>query len=311
MNIDISIPIMKRKKLIQRGIVCFAVGDFRYGKMAAALAASIKQYEQIPIAIMWHGNALKTLDEQEMKLFDQLIPLSDSHIYNKDGSFNPIKARLYFYDLTPFEETLCIDADNVWLNRKKPSEAFNELSHTPFTIQNAGHTLCDAKADQRYSVWADLKTAIDGYCIHGRKFYRTYGEWIYFKKSPEAKKLFSTAKKIFLAKPKAIVKPFIGQEITDELAFSIAMAQTEIYPHHDNYHPTTYYHINSRGLLRYAQPYELANKYYTISMGGATNPPYITRNYNLMVEVSYRNMGLQNPFIWKEKRKFLEERKLA
>src|SRR4051812_16424795 len=164
-----------RKERIHRGVVCFATGHPHYGKMAAALAASIKQYEQMPVALMWHGNALTALDENEMKLFDILIPLSDNHVHNKDGSFNPIKARLYFYDLTPFEETLCIDADNVWLNRKKPSEAFNELSHTPFTMQNAGYTLCDSEANQRYSVWGNIQSIISGYDIAGRKFYRTYG----------------------------------------------------------------------------------------------------------------------------------------
>ncbi len=174
--------------------------------MAAAFAATVKAREKdMPIAILHHGSALSSLSPKELDLFDLTIWLSDKHVTNKDGSFNPIKARLYFYDLTPFEETLAIDVDNAWLRKKSPTMVFDELADVNFTIQNAGHTVCDENASQYYSVWAEIQSVIEGYSIKDRKFYRTYGEWIYFKKSPEAKKLFAAAKKAFNQKPKADV----------------------------------------------------------------------------------------------------------
>lgn len=298
---------------MNKGILLLACGHGNYGRMAAALAASIKAIENIPIALLWHGNGIKYLSDQEKGLFDKLIELEDKYVHNKDGSFNPIKARLFYYELTPFKETLAVDVDNVWLNRKKPSDVFNELSDVSFSIQNAGHTVCDDKADQHYSVWANIHDVISAYDLQGKKFYRTYGEWIYFKKDPAAKKLFFTAKKIFLSKPKAEmrIENFIGQSITDELAFSIAMAQTEIYPHKDDYHPTTYYHVTSLAKNRFAQPYQLAEKYYTISMGGSVNAQYTIRNYNILVTAAYQKLKLQKPFQWVQKRSFLEERKTA
>ncbi len=289
----------------------FVAGNSNYCKMAAALAATIKVMEDFPIALLYNGKALNSLTDQEQKLFDQLIEIDDSYVHNTDGSFNPIKARLYFYELTPFTETLCIDVDNAWLNRKKPSDVFTELADINFTIQNAGYTLCDDKADQYYSVWAEIQDVMKGYKIEGKRFYKTFGEWIFFKKSPEAKKFFSTAKRIFMSKPKCEIKGFIGQAIPDELAFTIAMAQTEIYPHKDSYHPTTYFHIVSRGQMRYHNVWMLADKYYTISMGGSANPAETIKNYNILVTAAYQKLMLQKPFVWKQKKSFLVERKIA
>ncbi len=292
---------------MNRGFLMFAAGNKKYGKMAAALAATIKVRENIPIALLWHGSVIKTLSEAELKLFDQLIELDDKYVYNKDGTFNPIKARLYFYELTPFDETLAIDVDNVWL-KKKPSEVFDELAEHNFSIQNVGHT---TTGDQYYSVWAKIDEVINAYGIDGKRFYRTYGEWIYWKRSAEAKKVFSAAKKIFNTKPKANVKAFIGQAITDELSFSIAIAQTEVHPHKEKYLPTTYFDVTSKGFHRYDAPYKLAEKYYTISMGGSTNPPTMISNYNIVAGSAYRKLGLKNPFHWEQKRTFLKERKIA
>jgi hypothetical protein len=310
-NINFKSMFQKQEPRIKRGILLFAVGHYFYGKMAAALAATIKVSEDIPICLLYHGGVLSELTEQEKALFTKIIEIDDEFVHNKDGSFNPIKARMHFYELTPFQETLCLDVDNAWLNMRKPSEVFAELANVSFTIQNAGYTTCDGKADQYFSVWSNIHETIKSYGIQNKKFYKVFGEWIYFKRDPTARKIYTTARRIFSTKPKIKMPGFIGQEVPDELAFTIAMAQTEIYPHKDSYHPTTYFHIVSRAKMRYAHVWDLADKYYTISMGGSVNPEFTIKNYNVLVAAAYQKLGLQNPFTWKQKKNFLLERKTA
>lgn len=292
---------------MKQGIILIACGHPYYGKMAAAVAASIKAVENVSICLLHHGKAVSYLDEKELALFDIKEILSDDLVSNADGSFNPLKARMHMYDLTPFEETLMLDVDNIWL-KKKPSEVFESLKEVSFTIQNTGYTLCDAKADEQYSVWADINDIIKAYKLQGKKFYQTLGEWIYFKKDNKAKKLFTAALKIFNAKPKIKVHSFIGQTVPDELAFSIAMALTDIYPHADKYLPTTFFDINSLAQNRFSHIYQLTDKYFTISLGSNRNPVNTVTMYNTLSAAAYQKLGLQNPYKWKSKKTFLPER---
>ncbi len=292
---------------MKQGILMIACGHAYYGKMAAALAASIKVREDFPICLLHSGKALSHLNPEELALFDITEQLDEKYYLNADGTFNPLKARMHIYKLSPFAETLSIDVDNVWL-QKKPSEVFSELKEIDFTIQNSGYTLCNENADKKMSVWADINEVIESYNLNGKKFYQTFGEWIYFKKSAAAKKLFTSALKIFNTTPKIKVASFIGQQIPDELAFSIAMAQTEIYPHIDKYLPTTYYDVTSLGKMRNAHIYELAKKYIAISLGSTLNPRNIVSAYNTLVIVAYKKLGLKNPYKWKNKTAFLTER---
>jgi hypothetical protein len=293
---------------MKKGILLMASGHSYYGKMAAALAASIRCVSDIQIALFYHGNALEYLSKAEMGLFNQVSQLEDKYVLNSDGSFNPVKARMYMYELSPFEQTLSVGVDNIWL-KKKPEQVFEELKDVSFTIQNGGFSQLDENADKLFSVWADIHEVAEAYGIKGKKFYQTYGEWIYSKKDATAKKIFNAARKIFLQKPKTEIHDFIGQSIPDELAFSIAMAQTEIYPHTDNYLPTTYRDINSKGKHRFAPVYKLTGQYFTISMGGNRNPSTTVTNYNLLTSAAYQTLGLQQPHKWKTKRSFLPERK--
>jgi hypothetical protein len=44
-------------------------------------------------------------------------------------------------------------------------------------------------------------------------------------------------------------------------------------------------------------------------MGGSTNPHYPIRNYDILISAAYKKLKLTPPDVWREKRKFVEERK--
>lgn len=295
---------------MSKGIILLALGHPNYARMAAALAASIRMKDDsIPIALLHDGDVVRYLKREERDLFAMDICIESYYYTNEDGSFNPLKARIHYYELSPFTKTLSIDVDNIWLQKKKVSDVFNELDGVPFTIQNAGYQTCDENIDPGMSVWAPIQGIINAYGLSGKRWYKTYGDWLYFEKSNAAKKLMGRAKKIFMSPPKADVCGFIGQTIPDELAYSIAIAQTEVHPHKDDYHATSYYHVTSLKRHRLLHPYQLGELYFTLSMGGSTTPIELSKTYNTISSAAYQAMGLQHPYKWQDKRNFLQVRK--
>jgi hypothetical protein len=289
---------------MSKGIYMLALGHPNYGKMAAALAATMKFADkQIKIAVFYNDNALGKLSNAELNLFDEKIELGAHYYTNVDGSFNPIKARLYAYDQTPFDETLCIDVDNLWISKITPTEVMEGLSANSFTIANNGHTIADEKANKKFSPWAKIADVIKAYDIKGKRFYDTSGEWFYFKKDETAKSFFEVAQNIFNTPPTIKVSKFIGQAIPDELAFAIAIAQTELYPHENYYRPTSW---NVK--QTYMALCDLRKLCYSLCMGGSSNNQHLIKNYNRWCAHVYKNLDLQNPFTWKQKKHFIPER---
>jgi hypothetical protein len=292
---------------MEKGIVILAVGHTNYGKMAAALAASIKAVQDFPITLLWEGEAISKLSDVERNLFS-LIKLPYELTHNEDDSLNALKARMHAYSLSPYDSTLFLDVDNLWISNLKPSDVFKELKDVSFTIQNAGYVDCIENIKPHFSVWAELPDVIKAYNIEGKKFYRLFGEFIYFKKDEVAKKLFDQALEVFNSKPDIKVTEFIGQKIPDELAFSIAMAKTGIYPHKDNYYPTSYYFTVSLRKDTFKAIYELSKKYLLMSMGGSSSPKPLVEKYNSKIKLVYKELGLSNPYQWINKKNYIKTR---
>jgi hypothetical protein len=288
-----------------KGIYLLALGHSNYGKMAATLAASIKMVDKkIQIAVFTCCDALSQLNYEELGLFDHIIELESFYYTNNDGSFNPIKARLYAYQQTPFDKTLCIDVDNIWISTTTVTELMNKLSKISFTIANNGYTIAGENAEAKYSPWADITAVTQAYEIEGKRFYNTSGEWFYFKKNETARDFFELAQNIFNSAPSIKVSTFIGQAIPDELAFSIAIAKTGLYPHENLYRPTSW-NIHSKNL-----PFWMIRKQcYSLCMGGSNSRLDFVRHYNYWSKKVYATMGLSNPYYWKNKSTFIKERK--
>lgn len=282
-----------------------AIGHPNYGKMAATLAASMKHVDkELNIAVFYNKEGLSTLSKQESDLFDKKILLKKFYYTNKDGSFNPIKARLYAYEQTPFDETLCIDVDNIWISKTTPTQVMESLADSSFTIANNGHTIADENGIKKFSPWADLFEVVDAYKLHGKRFYDTSGEWFYFKKDETAKAFFEVAQGIFNTPPTIKVSTFIGQQVPDELAFAIAIAKTGLHPHENYYRPTSW-NIKSKHLPFFM----IRDKCYSLCMGGSINRMDLVKHYNMWSSIIYKQMGIPDPYQWKQKSSFIPERK--
>lgn len=277
---------------MNRGILLIAVGHRNYTEMAISLATSIKVNEP-SMQICLVTDRILAIEYQQ--LFDSYIE-PEEKIYTHDGQLEFIKSKLYMYDLSPFEETLFLDVDQIVMQDRKLSDIFLELKEVDLTFSNTG------KSD--VSIWADVKEV---HQLYGPgDFWNFHSELVYFKKSKAAKAFFTMAKRIYGERKIKSATRFAGSAMADELAFQAAAMKTGIYPHKENWLPNFWYRRDQRRAGLY--PYQLKHEYYTYSIGGPTLADNVATNYNNLA-IHYANkMGLQNAYKARDKRTFLPER---
>lgn len=276
------------------GIVIITTGAPFYGRMAYNLAVTIKSAEDFPVTVLHNGSALNHLSERQKKIFDSIIEIDTQ-------SF---AAKLTLYENSPYENTLYLDADMLWLPYKKPSDLFKELESVTFTGITEGwfdYETAEDKGNLMYHYWCNPNEAKEKYKLSG-KYYQWRSEVLYFKKSSIARKIFEDAKKIY-AKPKMEAKKFAGH-IPDELAINISTCKHGVEPHVVKWKPAYWHrlHGEGRGLA------EIARDYYLLSVGGNYASGVMKDCYNRVCKAAHNKLGLQYLFTLQSKKAVLPER---
>ena len=192
---------------IENGIIIIATGHPGYGTLAYNLAVSIKAVEPIQIAVIYDTPGIKYLDKKKQSIFDFMIELPADF---RSG----FGTKLHLDQLTPFEKTLCLDADMLWLG-KKPSALFAELEGVQFTAITEGSS---ENINNKYYFWADYDEIKSAYKVD--KVWQIRSEVMYFEKGT---KVFSKARELNPEKKLKTIRMF-GENIPDELYFNIATA---------------------------------------------------------------------------------------
>lgn len=266
-----------------RGIITIATGHYLYGRMAYALAATVKAYTDLPVCVLADEEALSHLTKEHRAVFDEIIFIQDGGVASK-------------YDLqklSPFSKTIYLDADTI-ITSPKIEALFSELDSVHFTSTNEGYYDVDKgedKSNRKYLWWADIRETTKLYGLKG-KVYQLRSEFMYFDKSKEAKKLFDTAKKIAAA-PKLKTTTFAGG-IPDEFSFQIAANMLGMQPHIEGFQPLWWFHLH-----RHVSPsiYELREAYYGVSLGGNSGfNDSVKYLYQNICESSCQILGLPKPF---------------
>ena len=99
---------------------------------------------------------------------------------------------------------------------------------------------------------------------------------------------------------------FFNGGMPDELPFSIAMIKNSLYPHQDNYKPF-YWEAATKPPLR-LEGAELKD-FYAYSMGGHMAHPIMKKTYDNYVKFYGRQFGAQFPYLWIDKRTYMDGRK--
>lgn len=286
-----------------KGIIILALGHAYWGRWAYNLAMSIKYSSpDANITLLYAGDGKAQI--RDLSLFDKVLKV-DSKYYTTDGRVEYMKAKTALYKLSPYTETIYLDADTIWINAKTVDDLFEELKDLDFTMANRSWTALESESlTDEFGVWASPKYIKEYYGFKAGRFYNLSSEMIYFKKDKKIAKLFLDAFKIY-DEPLELTRHFNGG-MPDELPFSIAMIKNDIYPHIDNYRPF-YWEAGQRPPLRLSNADLKA--YYAYSMGGNQAHPLMKEIYNNFVKFYGKKFSVATPYLWIDKYSWMDGRK--
>lgn len=250
----IEVNISEAKKSGQ-GILLMALGHNLYGKLALNLALGLKKVQpDIRIALIHDAVGISELNEAQKFLFDiKIVCPKDYCMLGESPCY--VKPKLFLDKLTPFNETLFLDADMIWCPYTTPAQVLQQYSGINFTMANRGENAVSSGV----SDWVDMELMKTNFGI--LSWIDLSSEWIYFRQGSEIAELFNTARVIY-DDSKFICKGFAGGK-PDEPAFCIAMLKTGIRPHKMPYYPTYWEPVH-----RHKDKQYIMNNYHALSLGG-------------------------------------------
>ena len=199
-----------------RGFITAASGE-EYVRMAYALALSIKATQKDNTGLTVIVDDLSHVLPHYHAVFENIVVVGDEH--HSSSSMEP---RSKFYDLSPYDSTICLDADMVLLSDH--SELWAQLERQEITWALA-YTFADEKITNRaYRLDFDAANLPDA-----------YSAFFFFKKGQVASCFFDTVKDIFenwkewrfkFMKPPMCFK----RKISTDVAFAIAAKAQNIVP---------------------------------------------------------------------------------
>jgi len=299
----------------EKGIVIIGAGHPIYGQMAANLAASIKRHEDIPVIIYTTpGSMTEHLKNQLIdKCGVEILPLpQETYLVSDDptGRPNYYRAKTWADKLSPFQKTLFLDADTIWLTAIKPSTVFEQLDGHEFTMSNEGYI--DIKSRQWHStnfyvIWAELEDILQVYGKKmGDRLYIHRSECFYFKKTKTTRAFFQTARSIY-DNPKMHIQKAGGKQ-PDEFAFNVASAITKLYPHQDKYAMAYWAFRNRQVTGSWMNKYQVQYKFPLLSIGGR-GMGTMKKYYLEMSEAHFKHFGLRGYEAVPDKADVLPERR--
>lgn len=293
----------------EQGILLLAIGHPYYGRMAYNLAMSIKAIDaSVHITLVYTEGAIAHINQRNMWIFDNKMPYPQTE--------KPFGVKLELYDLTPYDRTLYIDVDTLWVNKESPAKLFEQLNGIPFTgITEGMHDYEDpSKSDpsKKYFFWADLEEIKKVYPLESwsdakKVIYQWRSEFIYFEKCEEAEELFIVMKNVYKNADKLQSIRMFADHIPDELAINIAAAMAGIHPHIYKWRPSFWDRLNGDNM----PPIEaLQSSYYIISCGSNASGGALKRIYNRVTAACAYRLKLQHVFPLISKKEMLLNRQL-
>lgn len=206
-----------------RGVLTMALKHPLYGKYAYNLALSIKSADmRTQVAVIADKAALAHLHPGQRMIFDYIIePAVEKPLVNK----------FYLDRLSPFEETLFVDADMIFSPMADFNELWRSMTNIDWTMANRGSDDL-IKGISEWTTKEDIEAAYGGV----DQWYDLSSEWIYFKKNDLTYTIFANAE-MYYDENKLKVREFAGDR-PDEPYFNLSLISVNHKPHQAPYQPT-------------------------------------------------------------------------
>jgi hypothetical protein len=282
------------------GIVIVALGYELYGSYALNLAISLKVYDQnVKIALLCDPEAISHLTEEEKKFFDQFIFVRPEDLI-VNGKKEYMRFKLLVNKYSPFENTIYLDADNIWLD-KKVSWLFGELFGKDFYIgYNAQFDVKKQRTSkQGYTYWCRDENEMAKYHKLKNFIPQTVSGFFFFRKCSFTDLVFDEALKVYDDR-NAPCDNFAGSR-PDEYCLNVALAKLDyVQP---EFHPMYFDKLHGA-----KEGEEIYKGYWGIAIGGNRVSVRVKDFYNKLVNKYCIMAGLDNPHFHKDKFKNIPER---
>lgn len=276
------------------GILTIALKHPLYGRFAYNLALSIKSADpKQQVSVIADEAALAHLHAGQRMMFDRIIPPP-----TKEAAEKPLTCKFYLNELTPYDNTLFVDADMVFSPLCDFKQLWAEMKSVKWTMANRGVN----DPDKGISEWVDPGKLAEAYG-DVKQWVDLSSEWIYWKRGDLSDSIFVSARE-FYAEDKLHTRQFAGDK-PDEPFFNLALNKVKHKPHKMPWQPT-YWQPAIRKVLN---AMEIKRHYYAFSAGGNHLPPQQLRIYNEFTKNASFRMNMP-AFTITHKRSQLKERTL-
>lgn len=301
-----------------KGVIIVALGHDNYRRMALNLALSIRvSNPDTQIALVCNEGVESKFNYFEKQYFSHFIEINQKE-YTINGKVEIPLAKTMIYELSPFDETIYIDSDSIWIKNKKVDNLFNTYkgvnfgftlyhpdAHYPVDSDNSNFWFKEGE-NVRDLIKYFPKLKKDAY------YYHLQSSFLYFKKSKQAESIFNKAKDLFIKRDFEFRE--WADSMPDELAFSLSLLNLD-YKIENPYKDIFYYpmsEITEDGVKRGVKPIErgfIEKNYFFISMAGHVMNKGLKDLYNDHVKWNYaQHQNIKNPFLWIDKKDYLKER---
>jgi len=277
-----------------KGIIIIATAHHIYGRMAYNLALTIKATgTKIPVAIVCDTRSKGHLTEEHLKMFD--------HVIETKQNWNQV--RFNIDRISPFDLTLQLDADMLWLWRD-PEELIAQHEDVELLVTNEGYYDIEASEEKTtgaYPWLADREETIRQYKLKG-KLYLMRWEALLFRKTENVRKMFKLAEQIRKA-PKLETWLFEGQPV-DEFAFYVACNKCGLDQKISPWIPAWWCKNSFNPTIA-----DINKDYFAVGFGGNYVSSQYRNVYDLIMTLAAQKLGLKHQFKLQAKNHYLATRR--
>lgn len=177
---------------MKNGICLLCFGDESFGKLTYNLIVSIRKYSDIPITVYTDYKSLKSCD---IKQFADIRDIPNDVLYIQNKS-HPNRFKLCLYDISPYENTMYVDVDSLYMS-EKPIDCLFDLLNDDIDLIGQNEKSIDLDKTSKIFHGYDVFTFKPPFNFLHKKIHQMHGQFLLFKKNNSTKKYFELSKEIY------------------------------------------------------------------------------------------------------------------
>ncbi len=177
---------------MKNGICLLCFGDKSFGQLTYNLVASIKQYSDIHVTVFTDHVSIDSVDKT---IFDNILDIPSETFY-LDNISQPNRFKLCLYDVSPYENTMYIDVDSLYVSNQPINNLFDKLNET---VDIIGQNERSIDMTNTTNIFHDVDiTSFDPKFTFKKKLvHQLHGQFLLYKRNKETKDFFEISKFIY------------------------------------------------------------------------------------------------------------------